>query len=149
MPPSVQGSSMSVEIKVDLGSLKQYTKNLVNIDKALGPAVILGQGLIVKEWTKARGGNRRAMRKLSPKYRKWKGEKTGRFRRDLNLSGDLYRSFIDVKKKKNIFFMTFKSSAGKKAEANYRRDRNMMKVGDMIRKRMTKRVRDGLWKGVA
>lgn len=130
--------STSVVTKVNLKNLERVTNNIEHLTNALYKVSEELLTEIVSNWSNAKGGNNTNLKPLSKDYETAKRNKTGRDKRDLLLSGDLYRSFHVKKEDKTTMALTFTPDAMTKAKSNYKKDENMMKVNKALAKKLVK-----------
>ena len=135
---------MSVKVIFKLDDTKKVVKNIKGIQSIMIRAGELAIGEIVKKWNKGKGGNNKTMKALTDKYRAKKKASGRRGIRDLNWTGDLYRSFITRREGSDKVALTFTNDAKSKAAANYNRDNNMMKVGRDIRNKVLDIINKGV-----
>jgi hypothetical protein len=131
---------MATKVIMKLDSIKTLTKNLKNIDKAMFKGASLAQSEILEDWSKGRGANSKALKKLTRVYKSRKMKSGRKGIRDLNLSGDLYRSFIVKKESIVRWALTFTKDAMGKARGNYEVDNNMMKVSKRLAEKVNRLV---------
>jgi hypothetical protein len=109
----------TVKVIANLENFQHRFKNIRNILPGLikaGEATTAG---MIENWIKGKGGNDRRMQPLTPRYKRRKIESGRKGIPDLNVSGDLYRSFITRRQGRYVVKLTFTRDAMGKALGNW------------------------------
>jgi hypothetical protein len=134
------------KMKYNLDDLDKVKKNITRIQPTVLEAGEKAIGEIIGNWSSGKGGNNKSMKALTEKYKTRKRNSGRSGKRDLNWTGDLYRSFIVKKEGKSSAKLTFTSDAMGKAKGNYKLDNNMMKVSKKIKEMVLSIIHKGVWK---
>lgn len=135
---------MKISVKEKLDNLKKLSKSLGEADKAIsfGANVLLGD--LIKAWSNAKSLNGSILKSLTPKYRNTK-TKTGRAgKRDLNLSGELYRAMQVKKESAGLYSVGPDGKNSGKLRGNIKADENIMRINKKEAQRITSMISERL-----